>query len=112
MPLHSPHVRAAADDPQAKPGMSNDYLAGYSPGNQLERFDIDHSARLIRAGSDIVLQLHYTPNGKTAMADRTKVGLTFWLSEAPAKLFPRTQSPPPGTGRFHPENPITKRMPS
>jgi hypothetical protein len=81
-----PPMSAAADDPRAKPGMSNEYLAGYSPGNQLERFDIDHSARRIRAGSDIVLQLHYTPNGKTAMADQTKVGLTL-AEEAPAKLF-------------------------
>jgi Copper type II ascorbate-dependent monooxygenase, C-terminal domain len=81
-----PPMSAAADHPQAKPGMSNDYLAGYSPGMQPERFDIDHSARLIRAGSDIVLQLHYTPNGKTAMADRTKVGLTL-AEQAPAKLF-------------------------
>jgi len=81
-----PPMSAAADHPQAKPGMSNEYLAGYSPGMQPERFDIDHSAKLIRAGSDIVLQLHYTPNRKTAMTDRTKVGLTL-AKEAPAKLF-------------------------
>jgi FAD/FMN-containing dehydrogenase len=36
-----PPMSAAADDPQAKPGMSNEYLAGYSPGMQPERFDIE-----------------------------------------------------------------------
>ncbi len=81
-----PPMSASADHPQGKPGMSNDYLAGYSPGMQPERFDIDHSARLIQAGSDIVLQLHYTLNGKTAMADQTKLGLTL-TEEPPAKLF-------------------------
>jgi hypothetical protein len=33
-------------------------------------------ARLIKAGSDIIFQLHYTANGKAAM-DRSRIGLIF-----------------------------------
>ena len=33
-------------------------------------------AKLVKAGSDIVLQLHYTPNGKAA-SDRTKIGIIY-----------------------------------
>lgn len=33
-------------------------------------------ARLVKAGSDIIFEMHYTPNGKPAV-DRTRVGLRF-----------------------------------
>jgi len=33
-------------------------------------------AKLIRAGSDIIFQMHYTPNGK-ATSDRSQIGLIF-----------------------------------
>ena len=33
-------------------------------------------ARLVKAGSDIVFEMHYTPNG-TAATDRTRIGLRF-----------------------------------
>ena len=50
-------------------------LAGYAPG--LPPFQCrPGEAKLIKAGSDIVLQLHYTPNGK-AVSDRSKFGLIF-----------------------------------
>ena len=74
------------DDPQAGVDMSFEFLAGYSPGMPPERFDTDHSAKLIPAGSDIVLQVHYTPNGKAAVQDRIKVGLTL-ATEPPQKRF-------------------------
>jgi hypothetical protein len=66
--------------------VSYELLAAYSPGMQPQRFDIDHSAKLIPAGSDIVLQVHYTPNGKTSMQDQTRVGITL-AKEAPLKRF-------------------------
>jgi hypothetical protein len=66
--------------------MNDEFLAGYSPGMQPQRFDTDHSAKLIPAGSDIVLQVHYTPNGKTAVQDRTRIGLTL-AKAPPAKRF-------------------------
>jgi Copper type II ascorbate-dependent monooxygenase, C-terminal domain len=65
---------------------SDEFLVGYAPGMQPQRFDIDHSAKLIPAGSDIVLQIHYTTNGKTPAQDQAKVGLTL-AREPPARRF-------------------------
>jgi hypothetical protein len=76
-----------ASDPQSDPvNISYELLAGYSPGMQPQRFDMDHSAKLIPAGSDIVLQVHYTPNGKTALADQTRIGLEL-AKQTPEKRF-------------------------
>ena len=41
-------------------------------------------AKLIKAGSDLVFQMHYTANGKTAADRRTSVGLIF-AKEPPAE---------------------------
>jgi len=57
-------------------------LVGYAPGLPPSQTR-PGEAKLIKAGSDIVLQLHYTPNGK-AVTDRTKFGLIF-AKEAPQK---------------------------
>jgi hypothetical protein len=67
--------------------MNDEFLAGYSPGMQAQRFDIDHSAKLIPAGSDIVLQIHYTPNGSTAVQDRTRIGLTLSKTDPPKRFY-------------------------
>jgi len=52
-----------------------DMLAGYAPGT-LPNVMQPGEAKLIKAGSDIVLQLHYTATGKEA-TDISKVGLIF-----------------------------------
>jgi hypothetical protein len=57
-------------------------LVGYAPGLPPSQCK-PGEAKLIKAGSDIVLQLHYTPNGK-AVTDRTKFGLIF-AKEPPQK---------------------------
>src|SRR5205085_8599126 len=49
-------------------------VAGYAPG--LQPLMLRDSAKLVRAGSDIVLQLHYTANG-TPGTDKTRIGLVF-----------------------------------
>jgi hypothetical protein len=49
-------------------------LGGFAPG--LPPRDMKDGAILVKAGSDIVLQLHYTPNG-TATVDKSKIGLIF-----------------------------------
>ncbi|HUI76432.1 MAG TPA: hypothetical protein VLY24_00915, partial [Bryobacteraceae bacterium] len=59
---------------------SGDAIAGYAPGMYPMRLE-PGQAKLIRAGSDIVFQLHYTANGKSG-TDRSKVGLVF-ASEPP-----------------------------
>lgn len=76
-----------ANDPLADPSsFSYELLTAYAPGAQAQRFDTDRSAKLIPAGSDIVLQLHYTANGKTEVPDQTRVGLEL-AKEAPQKRF-------------------------
>ena len=55
--------------------LSGDILAGYAPG--LPPIQLrPGTGRLIKAGSDIVFQLHYTANGKPGQ-DKTKVGVVF-----------------------------------
>jgi hypothetical protein len=58
----------------------NELLVGYAPGLQAMELSSDE-AKLIKAGSDIVLQLHYTANG-TAGSDKTRIGLIY-AKEAP-----------------------------
>lgn len=89
IPTHEAEIAGQPDpdDPQSHPvDISYEFLAGYSPGMQAQHFDVDHSAKLIPAGSDIVLQVHYTTNGKSAEMDQTKIGLTL-AKEAPLKRF-------------------------
>jgi len=64
---------------------TNEFLVGYVPGMQPQRYDVDHSAKLIPAGSDIVFEVHYTTNGKAGQ-DRSKVGLTL-AKTVPEKRF-------------------------
>jgi mono/diheme cytochrome c family protein len=72
------------NDPQSRPvDTSFELLAAYAPGAGAQRFDVDQSAKLVPAGSDIVLQIHYTPNGKYDAKDQTRVGLSL------AKGMPR-----------------------
>jgi len=52
-----------------------DLLAGYAPGLQ-EQVLLPGNAKLVPAGSDIVLQLHYTATGK-ATTDLSRVGVVL-----------------------------------
>jgi hypothetical protein len=68
---------------QANVNVANEWLVGYVPGVHGEYFDLNgQAAKLIPAGSDLVFEMHYTPNGKAAV-DQTKVG--FVLAKAPPK---------------------------
>ena len=51
------------------------WLVGYAPGFVPDLLE-PGQARLVKAGSDIVLQMHYTANGKVER-DRSKVGIVF-----------------------------------
>jgi hypothetical protein len=57
-------------------GNGNEIITIYTPGNLPDVWK-PGQAKLITAGSDIVLQLHYTANGKKDGVDRSKVGLVF-----------------------------------
>ena len=52
-----------------------EFITGYAPGAPPEVLRPGQAKR-IKAGSDIVFQLHYTANGKAA-TDRSKVGIVF-----------------------------------
>jgi len=53
----------------------SEILLVYSPGNVPEQWP-PGLAKLIKAGSDLVLETHYTPNGK-ATVDRSTLGMVF-----------------------------------
>jgi hypothetical protein len=55
-------------------------IGGFAPGTSTMTFE-PGTAMLLRKGSTIVLQMHYTTNGKEAV-DRTKVGF-FFANEPP-----------------------------
>jgi hypothetical protein len=59
-----------------------EFLTSYVPGS-IPMILKPGQAKLIKAGSDLVLELHYSANGK-AGTDRTSVGLTF-AKEPPMK---------------------------
>jgi hypothetical protein len=56
-------------------GISGDVLSGFAPGMPVDILEAGRG-RLVKAGSDIVFQLHYTTNGKP-QKDQTKVGIAF-----------------------------------
>lgn len=59
-----------------------DMIAGYAPGTVPFTMK-PGEARLVKAGSDIIFQLHYTANGKEG-DDQSKLGLVF-AKEPPEK---------------------------
>jgi hypothetical protein len=74
------------DPPRSKPGQTGNQtesrgeamgtkLCGFAPGEQPKVYP-PGTAKLIKAGSNLVFQLHYTTNGEAA-TDRSYVGLIF-----------------------------------
>ena len=76
-----------------------EYFVGYTPGKPEMRLS-PGQAKLIRAGSDLIFQIHYTANGKETK-DKTSMGIIF-AKQRPAErvmTFPitnRTFELPPG----------------
>jgi len=71
------HAIVVVDDgaPRRLGSDGQEYLAGYAPGMAPQIWK-PGQARLIKAGSYLVFQMHYTTTGKPAR-DRTKIGLIF-----------------------------------
>jgi hypothetical protein len=63
------------DDKNDTSSLPSDFLVGYAPGQNAEILQ-PGQAKLIKAGSDIVLEVHYTPTGK-ATTDQTRLGIVF-----------------------------------
>lgn len=79
LPPQTPH--APTDNPRANVGgFGNDILHIYTPGNVPDVFR-EGQAKLIPAGADLVLQMHYTSTKKDTQ-DQTKVGMV-WATEPP-----------------------------
>jgi hypothetical protein len=77
-PELSPEDQKKQEEAEANmPGIPfpGDFLVGYAPGTIPEVMK-PGQAKLIKAGSDLVLQMHYTANG-TAGTDISRVGLVF-----------------------------------
>lgn len=60
-------------------------VAVYVPGFRAMDYRVHHAAQLIPAYSDLVIQMHYTPNGKEA-TDTTRIGFTL-AKEPPQRRF-------------------------
>jgi hypothetical protein len=90
--IREPGSKWMADEPPgvvfvppkgSRAGQLESGLSGYVPGQALPPPGSPRRATLLKAGSDIVLQLHYTPNG-TPTDDQTKIGIIF-AQEPPAE---------------------------
>ena len=78
-------------------------LSGYAPGEQPKVFPTG-TARLIKKGSKLTFQMHYTPTGE-ATTDRSYIGLVF--SKSPVHKIALTGTAtnarfviPPGDGNY------------
>ena len=70
-----PGVPVAKPSNAPETGQSDGIIAEYVPGIPPLQLP-DGYALMLPAGSDIMLQVHYTPNGK-ATEDRSKIGIIF-----------------------------------
>jgi hypothetical protein len=92
--------------------MTGGSIGSYTPGRAAVVYPPGR-ATLVPAGSDLVLEMHYTTNGK-ATTDQTRVGFVF-AKEAPAEQVRRfaiintTFTIPPGDPAFRVEAAATLR---
>ena len=82
-------VRAADDDGGNFRGGASGYDGVFVPGQRVRPYPAG-TARRIAAGSRLVFQVHYTPNG-TEQLDQSRVGMTFVDRES-VKFAVRTAS--------------------
>ncbi len=95
----APQVKTTEEpDTSALP---SDFLVGYAPGQPAEILR-PGQAKLIKAGSDFVFQVHYTPNGK-ATRDQTRLGIV--LAKQPPQERVLTLSATNGTFKIPPGDP-------
>ena len=83
VPFVPPRTTPTASRANDIGGGGSDILTIYTPGNVPDKFH-PGQAKLMKAGSDLVFQMHYTANGKSAATDKTSVGLIF-ANERPAE---------------------------
>jgi hypothetical protein len=81
--------------------LPSDFLVGYAPGQPAEILQ-PGQAKLIKAGSDIIFQVHYTPNGHPTR-DQTRLGIV--LAKTPPTERVLTLSATNGTFAIPPGDP-------
>jgi hypothetical protein len=102
------------DPPKAKPAgkesqsegrgeAAGTKLCGFAPGEQPKVYP-EGSAKLIKAGSNLVFQLHYTTNGDAA-TDRSYIGMIFAKGPVPTPVQTGTATNatfviPPGNSSY------------
>jgi len=85
-----------------KPTLRQNLDFCYLPGAGPDDYRAWNAAKLVPAGSDIVVSLHYTTNGKD-VTDRTKIGFTVAKAPPPKKFVVQ------GAGE---DTPVTARTPA
>ncbi len=100
----APKPKEPKEDDADTSALPSDFLVGYAPGQPPEVL-APGQAKLIKAGSDLVLEIHYTTNGR-ASTDRSKFGLVF--AKQPPKERVLTLSATNGKFKIPPGDPNYK----
>ena len=87
-----------------------DSLAGYAPGMVAPVLE-PGQGKLVKAGSDLILQMHYTANGK-AGTDRSRIGVIFAKQPPKERVVTLAASTtnfviPPGDSNYEVDSKIT-----
>ena len=104
-------TKRSSDGDRLQEGSLNDeQIAGYVPGSLADRLP-PGQARLLKKGSDLILSLHYTTNGKAA-EDRSKVGLIFATEPPRQRVYTLGAAKgdfviPPGAANYRVEAAVT-----
>jgi hypothetical protein len=72
---HTHHILVTIREPGMEADAQGEFLAGYGPGAMPELLGAGQ-AKLIKARSELVFQLHYTTDGKPGR-DRSRIGLVL-----------------------------------
>jgi hypothetical protein len=78
----SSEVKLRQGDPTLRQSLDFCYLPGAGPDD----YRLWNAGKFVPAGSDIVVSIHYTANGKDVM-DRTKIGFTVAKTPPPNKFL-------------------------
>jgi len=105
---HKRHKREEGDMPP-------ELLVGFAPGLPPATLRAGQ-AKLVKAGSDFVLQMHYTANGKAGV-DRSRVGVVFAKEPPKERIYTVAASNdkfviPPGEGNQEVESEVTLQEPA
>ena len=72
----------------------------YVPGAPPDDYRLHNAAKLVPAGSDFIIQVHYTPNG-AATTDQTRVGFTIAKEKPSRQLVTIVPTAPRDAAHFH-----------